>query len=82
MSRNAAFVASHAQAWWNTRLDALADGDRGQGTVEYIGIVVTVALLLSAVAIAAKGWGNDIANTLKTVIKNAIDTVANPKGGR
>lgn len=76
----AAHVASHAQAWWNTRIDAARDGQRGQGTVEYVGIVVTVALLLSAVAVASKGWGNDVGNALKNVIKSSIDLVANPKG--
>ncbi len=80
MSVSAAYLASHLQAWWNTRVTDPDDLQRGQGTVEYVGIVVTVALLLSAVAVAAKGWGGDVGNALKAVIKNSIDLVANPKG--
>ncbi|MCC6832504.1 MAG: hypothetical protein IT200_14265 [Thermoleophilia bacterium] len=55
---------------------------RGQGTVEYVGVVVTMALLLGAVAVAAKGWGNDIGNSLKEVVKDSVGFASSRLGGR
>ncbi len=46
---------------------------RGQGTVEYIGIVVMVALLAGAVAIVSKTWGGSIGNALKKGLVDAIE---------
>lgn len=54
-------------AWWRTR-DA-----RGQGTVEYVGMVVMVTLLVAAVAVAAKGWAPDIGNALKKALTGAMN---------
>lgn len=51
--------------------DRLAD-QRGQGTVEYVGIVVMVALLVSAVGVVASKWGGDIGDTLKEGLVKAI----------
>ncbi|HWH13162.1 MAG TPA: hypothetical protein VNT51_00330 [Miltoncostaeaceae bacterium] len=65
-------LAAHAHAWALDRISRLGDR-RGQGTVEYVGIVVTMALLLAAVATAAGGWGNDIGNALKGMLKDAIE---------
>lgn len=45
---------------------------RGQGTVEYVGMVVMVTLLIGAVAIAAKGWAPAIGGDLKKAISDAI----------
>lgn len=45
---------------------------RGQGTVEYVGVVVMVTLLIGAVAIASKGWAPDVGNALKRAIGDAI----------
>lgn len=45
---------------------------RGQGTVEYVGMVVMVTLLVAAVAVAAKGWAPDIGNALKKALSGAI----------
>lgn len=45
---------------------------RGQGTVEYIGIVVMVALLVSAVGVVASKWGGDIGDRLKDGLIKAI----------
>ncbi|MGA0068431.1 MAG: hypothetical protein ACO3PB_03080 [Miltoncostaeaceae bacterium] len=53
-------------AWWRAR-DA-----RGQGTVEYVGMVVMVTLLVAAVAVAAKGWAPDIGNALKKALTGAV----------
>jgi len=65
-------LAAHLHAWVLDRAARLGDR-RGQGTVEYVGIVVTMALLLAAVATAARGWGNDIGNSLKEMMKDAIE---------
>jgi hypothetical protein len=46
---------------------------RGQGTVEYIGIVVMVALLAGAVAVVSKTWGGTIGNALKKGLVDAIE---------
>ncbi len=72
LHRTSAATAAYAQAWWNTRRDALEQGQNGQGTVEYVGIVVTMALLLGGIAVASKGWGNDIATSLRGILKGAI----------
>ena len=55
-----------AHAWWRAR------DSRGQGTVEYVGMVVMVTLLVAAVAVAAKGWAPDIGNALKKALTGAV----------
>lgn len=45
---------------------------RGQGTVEYVGIVVMVALLVSAVGVVASKWGGDVGGKLKDAMLKAI----------
>ncbi len=45
---------------------------RGQGTVEYVGIVVMVALLVSGVGVVAGKWGDDIGDKLKDGLVKAI----------
>jgi len=45
---------------------------RGQGTVEYVGVVVMVTLLIAAVAVAAKGWAPAVGDGLKKAIGDAI----------
>ena len=57
-------------AWWRLR------DQRGQGTVEYVGMVVMVTLLVAAVAVAAKGWAPDIGNALKKTLSGAISHLA------
>lgn len=54
------------QAWWRLR------DSRGQGTVEYVGMVVMVTLLVAAVAVAAKGWAPDVGNSLKKALTGAV----------
>jgi hypothetical protein len=73
-------IAAHLHALAVDRLGRLEDR-RGQGTVEYVGVVVTMALLLGAVATASKGWGNDIGGALKDVLKDAVTLAAGRLGG-
>lgn len=58
--------ASVAHAVWRAR------DQRGQGTVEYVGMVVMVTLLVAGVAVAAKGWAPDIGTALKKALTGAV----------
>lgn len=62
------WCASHAMEGWRR----LTSDQRGQGTVEYVGIVVMVALLVSAVGVVASKWGGDIGDKLKDGLVKAI----------
>jgi hypothetical protein len=75
-------MAARLTAWAYDRGARLRDGrgQRGQGTVEYVGVVVTMALLLGAVAVAARGWGNDIGNSLKEVVKDSVGVASKRLG--
>ena len=53
-------------------IDRSRGAQRGQGTVEYVGVVVMVTLLIGAVAVASKGWAPDVGNSLKKAIADAI----------
>jgi Flp pilus assembly pilin Flp len=65
----------HATAYaaWTRARD-----QRGQGTVEYVGMVVLVTLLVAAVATASKGWAPDIGASLKKALQNAIKKLVDP----
>jgi len=52
--------------------DRVTADQRGQGTVEYVGIVVMVALLVSAVGVVASKWGGDIGDRLKDGLIKSI----------
>ena len=62
-------VTARAMHAWDRMLDS---DQRGQGTVEYVGIVVMVALLVSAVGVVASKWGGDIGDKLKDGLLKAI----------
>jgi hypothetical protein len=47
-------------------------GERGQGTVEYVGLVVAVALLLTAVSTQLRGGGG-IDDKVVALVKSAIE---------
>lgn len=59
----------HAAAYsaWERARD-----QRGQGTVEYVGMTVMVALLVGGLAVAAKQWGLPIGDLLKGAVTKAI----------
>lgn len=44
----------------------------GQGTVEYVGVVVMVTLLIAGLAVASKGWAPDVGGGLKKGLVDAI----------
>jgi hypothetical protein len=60
-------------------IHALA-GERGQGTVEYVGLILLVSLLMVGMVAAMKGFngkqGTELADVIINKIKEAVDKVA------
>jgi Flp pilus assembly pilin Flp len=53
---------------------ALIRGERGQGTVEYVGLVLLVAVLIAGVVKASNGFSDTgIADSVVKKLKKAID---------
>jgi hypothetical protein len=52
-------------------------GERGQGTVEYVGLVLLIGILLAGVVTASKSFNdkNSIAGAVMNKLKDAISTV-------
>ena len=65
-------IAAWMQAAAITAVERARQDRRGQGTVEYVGVVVMVTLLIAAVAVAAKGWAPTVGDGLKKAIGDAI----------
>jgi hypothetical protein len=61
-------------------IHALAEGERGQGTVEYVGLILLVSLLMVGMVAAMKGFngkqGTELADVIIDKIKEAVDKVA------
>lgn len=59
---------------------SLATGERGQGTVEYVGLILLVSLLMVGMVAAMKGFngkqGTELAGVIVDKIKQAVDKVA------
>lgn len=57
----------------------LAFGERGQGTVEYVGLILLVSLLMVGMVAAMKGFngkqGTQLASVIVDKIKQAVDQV-------
>jgi len=55
-------------------------GERGQGTVEYVGLILLVSLLMVGMVAAMKGFngkqGTELADVIVDKIKEAVDKVA------
>ena len=51
--------------------------ERGQGTVEYVGLILLIAVVLAGVVKAANGFSDDqgIASTIVDKLKGAIEGV-------
>ena len=58
----------------------LASSERGQGTVEYVGLILLVSLLMVGMVAAMKGYsgkhGTELADVIVNKIKEAVDKVA------
>jgi hypothetical protein len=63
-------------------IQALAGSEReqGQGTVEYVGLILLVSLLMVGMVAAMKGYsgkqGTELADVIVNKIKEAVDKVA------
>jgi hypothetical protein len=58
----------------------LVRGEAGQGTVEYVGLILLVSLLMVGMVAAMKGFngkqGTELAGVIVDKIKEAVDKVA------
>jgi Flp pilus assembly pilin Flp len=58
----------------------LIDDEEGQGTVEYVGLILLVSLLMVGMVAAMKGFngkqGTELADVIVNKIKEAVDKVA------
>lgn len=62
-----------------TRAGAVARGERGQGTVEYVALILLVAALLAGVVAATKGskiGDGGIAQVIVKQIKAALESMS------
>ena len=55
----------------------LAAGERGQGTVEYVGLILLVSLLMVGMVAAMKGFNGKQGTELADVIVNKIKQAEN-----
>ena len=55
---------------------------RGQGTVEYVGIVLAVGALLLALVGPLRGKATPIATKVAAAVTHAIDSTTTPGGGQ
>ena len=69
-----------AVAWRLRAIRSLLAGERGQGTVEYVGLILLVSLLMVGMVAAMKGFngkqGTELAGVIVDKIKQAVDKVA------
>jgi len=70
-----AFVEGRVQA-----IRSLIGEERGQGTVEYVGLILLVSLLMVGMVAGMKGFngkqGTELADVIVNKIKEAVDKVA------
>ena len=72
------FVSAHV-AWFQASRRLLGQPARGQGTVEYVGLILLVALLMVGMVAAMKGFqgkqGLELAQTIVDKIREAVKQV-------
>jgi hypothetical protein len=62
--------------WIHANLARLWRESAGQGTVEYVGLMLMIGALLTAVFLAAKGFsGTELANEIAGKLKQTIEGV-------
>jgi hypothetical protein len=70
----------HAAMSWRVRAIQRLAGETGQGTVEYVGLILLVSLLMVGMVAAMKGFngkqGTELADVIVNKIKEAVDKVA------
>jgi Flp pilus assembly pilin Flp len=59
---------------------SLATDERGQGTVEYVGLILLVSLLMVGMVAAMRGFngkqGTELADVIVNKIKEAVDKIS------
>lgn len=69
----------HAAVSWRVRAIRRLAGETGQGTVEYVGLILLVSLLMVGMVAAMKGFngkqGTELADVIVNKIKEAVDKV-------
>lgn len=72
--------AQAAVEWRLRAIRSLLEGERGQGTVEYVGLILLVSLLMVGMVAAMKGFngkqGTELAGVIVDKIKQAVGKVA------
>ncbi len=64
---------------WMGRAHAALVSQRGQGTVEYVGLVLLVAVLIAGVVKASADFSEDgIAKAVVSKLQSAIENVGGP----
>jgi hypothetical protein len=62
------------------RLGRRLAGERGQGTVEYVGLILLVSMLMVGMVAAMKGFngtsGTEIAEVIISKIKQAVNAIS------
>jgi len=70
----------HAAVTWRLQAIRRLAGERGQGTVEYVGLILLVSLLMVGMVAAMKGFngkqGTQLADVIVDKIKEAVNKVA------
>jgi hypothetical protein len=69
----------HASISWRVREIRRLAGETGQGTVEYVGLILLVSLLMVGMVASMKGFsgkqGMELADVIVNKIKEAVDKV-------
>ncbi|MEU3602184.1 hypothetical protein ABZ714_26225 [Streptomyces sp. NPDC006798] len=67
----------HLGAWTAARTQALKERrDRGQGAVEYVGVIVLVGLIIAAIV------GTGVHRDIATGLRNKVNDILNSGGGK
>ncbi len=73
-------VFGYSHAWLvntGSTLSRRVSSDRGQGTVEYVGLILVVALLMAGVVAAMKGFQSEEGKSLAEIIIRKIQDAVN-----
>jgi Flp pilus assembly pilin Flp len=75
-------LAAYIQATFHRRAQrivAALEDERGQGTVEYVGLILLVSLLMVGMVAAMKGFngkqGTELADLIVNKIKQAVNAI-------
>jgi|GEM_PF-1752854 len=72
---------TQAKVEWRLRaIRSLLSGERGQGTVEYVGLILLVSLLMVGMVAAMKGFNRYSSKTSVTARRDGIGNSPNPLG--